>query len=90
MVETKEEWEKEAQSIPLNERKELKDVYKNELEKEQLKDKVHYTPKSHYTFELYNYPQGSREVNISTVHLQSPKPSSHMTTQTSLLTSSMR
>lgn len=65
MVETKEEWEQKAVSVPLNERKELTDVYKNELEKEQLKAKKYYTPKPHYTFELYNYPVGSREVDIS-------------------------
>ena len=62
MVETKQEWEVKAQSIPLVERVERKE----EKTKEELKkEKKFYTPQPHYTFELYNYPPGSREVNIS-------------------------
>lgn len=60
MVETKQEWEIEAQNVPLYLR-ELKDY------KEPETDKTFYYPEPHYVFEKYNYPQGTREVNIEDV-----------------------
>ena len=60
MVETKQDWEKESQNVNLNQRK-LKDF-------EPLKsDKKHYYPELNYVFERYNYPAGSREINIDDV-----------------------
>lgn len=60
MVETKQEWEIEAQNIPLN----LRELPKYE---EPKTDKTFYYPRPHYIFEKYNYPPGSREVNIQDV-----------------------
>ncbi|MBQ8475491.1 hypothetical protein IJ531_00355 [bacterium] len=57
MVETKQEWEIEAQNVPLADR-ELK---KSEAPKS---DKRNYYPEPHYTFEKYNYPAGKREYDI--------------------------
>ena len=59
MVETKQEWEIEAQNIPINERK------KTETIKSPESDKKNYYPERHYIFEKYNYPVGTREVNIN-------------------------
>lgn len=59
MVETKEEWEVEARNIPIEER----DI-KNPSE--QKDEKIIY-PKPRYIFEKYNYPQGSREHDISEI-----------------------
>ena len=60
MVETRQEWELEAQSIPLNLR-ELKEFEPNKT------DKKTFYPEPHYTFEKYNYPAGSREDNIEVI-----------------------
>ena len=57
---TVEEYDEESKSIPLSERDILPDA--------PLKsDKKNYYPKPEYVYELYNYPQGSIEYNISTV-----------------------
>ena len=57
MVETRQDWEKEAQNIPLQDR---------ELEKteEPKTDRKNYFPKPRYTFERYNYPAGKRDYDI--------------------------
>ena len=60
MVETKQEWEKESQNVNLEQRK-LKDF------EPPKSDKKHYYPEIKYAFERYNYPAGSREVNIDDV-----------------------
>lgn len=60
MVETLEEWQKEAQNVPLEERK-IKE------EKPQIDAKKYYVPELKYTFEAYNYPQGKRELNFEDV-----------------------
>lgn len=60
MVETKQDWEKEAQNVNLEQRK-LKDYTPPKS------DKKHYYPEPKYVFERYNYPAGSREINIEDV-----------------------
>jgi len=57
MVETKQDWEIEAENIPLSERK---------LDPEELPktDKKNYFPQPHYVFELYNNPPGARNYDI--------------------------
>lgn len=60
MVETKQEWETEAADVPLSERPPY-----NNITIEQNK-KIE-TPKPHYVFEKYNYPAGSRKINIEDV-----------------------
>ena len=60
MVETKQEWEIEAQNIPLEER-ELKVP---EIPKS---TKKYHIPPPHYVFEKYNYPQGTRKLNIEDI-----------------------
>jgi len=62
MVETMQEWEIEAQNIPLIER----DLNKKaeETEENSKKPKM---PELRYTFERYNYPQGKRELNIEEI-----------------------
>ena len=58
MVETVEEWQKEAQNIPLEERK-LESGSDIKLDKN--------APKLKYVFEKYNYPQGKRDLNIEDI-----------------------
>jgi len=60
MVETKQDWEKEAQNVNLEQRK-LNDFQPPKS------DKKHYYPEIKYVFERYNYPAGSREVNIDDI-----------------------
>jgi len=60
MPETREEWEKEAQNVPLEER-ELKN------KEPEIDTKKFNIPEVKYTFEVYNYPQGSRELNFEDV-----------------------
>lgn len=60
MVETVEEWRKQAQNIPLSDR-EIKE------EKQEIDAKKYYVPELKYTFEAYNYPQGKRELNFEDV-----------------------
>ncbi len=60
MVETSDEWKELAKNVPLNQR-ELKDV---EYPKS---DKNNYIPKPYYIFEKYNYPQGKREPDLTTL-----------------------
>ena len=57
MVETRQEWEEESQNIPLEARK------KEENKKEEDKNAPK-MPELNYVFERYNYPQGTRELNI--------------------------
>lgn len=60
MIETVQEWEQESQALPLSDR---------ELEpwkEEEPNEKISY-PKPNFTFERYNYPPGSREVDISDI-----------------------
>ena len=57
MVETKQDWEYEAQNIPLSDR-ELKEVEAPKT------DKKNYYPEAHYVFEKYNYPPGTRNYDI--------------------------
>ncbi len=57
MVETVEEWQQEAQDVPLADRE-------PEVQKEPESDKKNYFPKPHYNFEKYNYPAGSRGYDI--------------------------
>jgi len=57
MVETKEEWEIQAQNVPLADR----EVKREEAPKT---DKKNYYPKPHYTFIRYNYPAGQRDYDI--------------------------
>ncbi|MBQ8847728.1 MAG: hypothetical protein IJ003_02145 [Candidatus Gastranaerophilales bacterium] len=60
MVETKQEWEQEAQNIPLNQRI-------IEDKKPEIDEKKYYVPEQKYVFEKYNYPQGKRELNIEDI-----------------------
>ncbi len=60
MVETKQEWEVEAQNIPLSEREE--NTYQDPKS-----TKKFYQPTPHYIFQKYNYPQGKRQLNIEDV-----------------------
>ena len=60
MVETRQEWETEAQNVPLSERK-------IEKQKEEVDPKKYFIPEFKYVFERYNYPQGTRELNIEDV-----------------------
>ncbi len=60
MPETKQEWEEKAQNVFLEERK--LDPYKNPES-----DKNTIFPLSHFTFELYNNPPGTRKLNISDI-----------------------
>ena len=60
MVETKQEWEIEAENIPLSERK-------TEVYQEEKSTKKYFQPTPHYVFEKYNYPQGKRQLNIEDV-----------------------
>ncbi len=60
MVETKQEWLEESKNVPLKDR-EIKE------EKEPIDEKKFYMPEAKYGFEKYNYPQGTREVNIEDI-----------------------
>lgn len=60
MIETREQWEKEALNIPLEERK-LED------KKPEIDTKKFNMPEPKYTFEAYNFPQGSRELDYKDV-----------------------
>ena len=60
MVETYEEWENEAQNIPLEDR-EIKE------EKQEINTKKYHIPPLKYTFQAYNYPQGKREYNLENI-----------------------
>jgi len=60
MVETRQQWEAEAQNVPLEQRK-LED------KKPEIDTKKFNIPETKYTFEAYNYPQGTREINIENV-----------------------
>ena len=60
MVETYEEWENEAQNIPLEDR-EIKE------EKQEIDTKKYHVPPLKYTFQAYNYPQGKREYNLENI-----------------------
>lgn len=60
MPETVEQWELEAQNIPLNLR-ELEGYTPNKS------DKKFYYPTPHFVFEKYNSPAGSREANIENI-----------------------
>ena len=60
MVETVEEWETEAQNIPIEQRD-------NKNPTVQETDKKFHYPKAHYVFEKYNYPQGKRTHDISEI-----------------------
>lgn len=62
MVETKQEWDIQAQNIPLSER----DLTQKE-ELENNKNEKIKMPNLRYTFEKYNYPQGMRELNIEEI-----------------------
>lgn len=62
MVETKQEWDIQAQNIPLSER----DLTKKEELKDNKNEKIK-MPNLRYTFEKYNYPQGMRELNIEEI-----------------------
>ena len=57
MVETKEEYEIQAQNVPLQDRK-------LEPRQEPKTDKKNYYPEPHYVFERYNYPAGQRGYDI--------------------------
>ena len=57
MVETKEEYEIQAQNVPLEDRK-------PEIQQEPRSDKKNYYPTPHYVFERYNYPPGQRGYDI--------------------------
>ena len=59
MVETKQEWEAESKNVPLRYR-ELKQAEKEE-------DKNIIIPDAKYSFARYNYPQGTRELNIEDI-----------------------
>lgn len=60
MVETKQEWEIQAENVPLSQREETS-------YQEPKSTKKYYQPTPHYKFEKYNYPQGSRQLNIEDV-----------------------
>lgn len=60
MPETKQLWEKEAQNVPLEER----EIKKQEP---QIDLKKYHVPQARYAFVPYNYPQGTREINIENV-----------------------
>ena len=60
MPETKEEWEIEAQNIPLEERK-------IEQKVQEFDTKKYNVPDIKYAFVKYNYPQGTRGVNIEDI-----------------------
>ena len=60
MVETKQEWEIEAQNVPLIEREQ-------ENYQDPKSTKKYFQPSPHYTFEKYNYPQGKRQLNIEEI-----------------------
>lgn len=60
MVETRQEWETEAQNVSLSDR-ELK------KEKPEIDTKKIYIPETRFLFEKYNFPQGKREINIQDV-----------------------
>lgn len=60
MVETKQEWEQQAQNIPLSDR-ELKP------NTPPTTDKKNYFPDPKYVFEKYNYPPGGHEYNVQFV-----------------------
>lgn len=60
MVETKQEWEVEAQNIPLKDR-----IIKDK--KPEIDKKKYYVPEQNYILEKYNYPQGHRELDITGV-----------------------
>ena len=66
MVETKQEWEIEAQNVPLEDREldKINPPTKEEKKAEKKKPKM---PDLRYTFERYNYPQGKRELNIEDI-----------------------
>ena len=57
MVETKEEYEIQAQNVPLKDRV-------LEIQQAPKTDKKNYYPEIHYVFERYNYPPGSRSYDI--------------------------
>lgn len=57
MVETKQDWEIEAQNIPLADR----EIKPAEVPKS---DKKNYYPDPHYVFERYNYPAGKRNYDL--------------------------
>ena len=60
MIETLQEWEKEALNIPLEERT-LED------KKPEIDTKKFNIPEAKYIFEAYNFPQGSRELDYKDV-----------------------
>ncbi len=60
MVETKQEWEIEAKNVPLSEREE-------KSYQDPKSTKKYYQPTPKYIFEKYNYPQGTRQINIEDV-----------------------
>ena len=60
MVETRAEWEIDAQNIPLADR-EIK------IEKQQIDVKKYSVPQTRYVFEKYNFPQGAKEFNIEDI-----------------------
>lgn len=62
MVETKQQWDIEAQNVPLIER----DLNKKEETTDKKTEKIK-MPDLRYTFEKYNYPQGKRELNIEEI-----------------------
>ena len=57
MPETYQQWQIDAQDIPMKDRK-------LNIIKEPTSDKKNYYPEAHYRFEKYNYPQGTRDLNI--------------------------
>ncbi len=59
MVETVEQWREESKDIPIEQRKNYK--------KDEPQDKKYYVPNPTYRFERYNYPQGTRELNIEDI-----------------------
>ncbi|MBQ9149965.1 hypothetical protein IJX73_03440 [bacterium] len=63
MVETRQEWEIEAQNIPIEER----DFEKQNVQQDEADKKKPKMPELRYTFERYNYPQGKRELNIEDI-----------------------
>ena len=60
MVETRQEWEIDAQNIPLSDREIEKD-------KPQIDAKKYNIPQTRYLFEKYNFPQGTKELNIEDI-----------------------
>lgn len=60
MVETRAEWETEAQNIPLSDREIKK-------EKPQVDTKKYNIPQTRYIFERYNFPQGTKKLNIEDI-----------------------